>query len=73
LPAAVRRKTPRSRAEEGAARDLALFNAAAAIVVAGKCADLAEGVGVAREAIDSGAAARVLARVTELSRELAPA
>ncbi|MDR9394378.1 MAG: anthranilate phosphoribosyltransferase [Roseovarius sp.] len=51
----------------GAYRDAVLLNAAAALVIAGKAGDLKEGVAIARESIDSGAAqARVekLARVT---------
>lgn len=42
------------------ARDLTLMNAAAAIYVAGKTPDLPTAVGLAAEAIDSGAALRVL-------------
>jgi len=52
---------------EGAYRDAVLLNAAAALVVAGKAQDLREGVEMARESIDSGAArAKVegLARAT---------
>lgn len=40
----------------GAYRDAVLLNAAAALVVAGKAAGLKEGVGLARESIDSGSA-----------------
>ena len=46
-------------------RDAVLLNAAAALVVAGKAADLREGVALARESIDSGAA---LARIEALAR-----
>ena len=52
----------------GAYRDAVLLNAAAALVVAGRAADLKEGVALARESIDSGAAkAKVaaLARATQ--------
>ena len=49
--------------EDSPGRDLVLANAAAAILVAGRADDLAEGVGIASEAIDSGAAARVLERL----------
>lgn len=49
--------------EDSPARDLVLVNAAAAILVAGRADDLTEGVGIAAEAIDSGAAARVLERL----------
>ncbi|MAM60288.1 anthranilate phosphoribosyltransferase [Maritimibacter sp. UBA3975] len=52
----------------GAYRDAVCFNAAAALVVAGKASALPEGVEMAREAIDSGAArAKVegLAKITQ--------
>jgi len=51
----------------GAYRDAVLLNAAAALVVADKATNLQEGVEMARESIDSGAAKRAieaLARVT---------
>jgi anthranilate phosphoribosyltransferase len=47
----------------GGARDAILLNAAGAVAAAGRAADLREGLELAREAIDSGAAA---ARVEEL-------
>ena len=47
--------------ERGAYRDAVLLNAAAALVVAEKTADLREGVARAAESIDSGAAAAKLA------------
>ncbi len=53
---------------EGAYRDAVLLNAAAALVVADKVRTLPEGVELARESIDSGAALRAvetLARVTQ--------
>lgn len=46
--------------ERGPVRDIVLFNAACALVVAGRCAEVAEGLALAAEAVDSGAAARVL-------------
>jgi anthranilate phosphoribosyltransferase len=46
--------------EKGAARDIVVLNAAAALVVAGVAADLEPGVTRARQAIDSGAAAAKL-------------
>jgi anthranilate phosphoribosyltransferase len=52
---------------EGAYRDAVLLNAAAALVIAERAADLPEGVARARESIDSGAAkakAEGLARAT---------
>ncbi len=51
----------------GAYRDAVLLNAAAALVVADKAATLADGVEMARESLDSGAAKRaldMLARIT---------
>jgi len=44
----------------GPARDIVVLNAAAALVVGGVARDLEEGIGKARQAIDSGAAARKL-------------
>ena len=49
----------------GAYRDAVLLNTAAALLVAGKAADLKEGVALARTSIDSGAA---LARIDTLRR-----
>jgi anthranilate phosphoribosyltransferase len=49
--------------EGGPRRDLVLLNAAAAIYVGGRAADLEEGVAKASEAIDSGAAAELLERL----------
>lgn len=47
--------------EPGAARDVTLLNAGAALFVAGRAVDVAEGIELAAEAIDSGAAAEVVA------------
>jgi anthranilate phosphoribosyltransferase len=44
----------------GAYRDVALLNAAAALIVAGRAEDLTEAVGIATQSLDSGAAARKL-------------
>ena len=57
--------------DPGAARDVVVLNAAAAIVVGGGADDLAGGVASARESIDSGAAAKVLEQLRELTAELA--
>jgi anthranilate phosphoribosyltransferase len=54
----------------GARRDAAILNAAAALWVAGAAGSLEEGAALAREAIDSGAAARVLERYVILSQEI---
>jgi anthranilate phosphoribosyltransferase len=53
--------------EKGPRRDVALLNAAAALWVAGRALKVADGVQVAAEAIDSGAAARTLERFLDLS------
>jgi len=57
--------------DNGAARDVVLLNAGAAIVVGGGAADLEAGIDRARESIDSGAARGVLDRLVEMTRELA--
>jgi anthranilate phosphoribosyltransferase len=57
--------------DDGPARDVVVLNAAAAIVVGGGAVDLEAGAERARKAIDSGAAYGVLARLAELSGELA--
>src|SRR5208282_5781000 len=53
--------------ERNAYRDIAAFNAAGALVVVGKARDLAEGVGMADEALRRGAARRVLERLVSVS------
>ena len=57
-----------SRGANGGARDAILLNAAGAIAAAGHAADLREGLELAREAVDSGAARE---RLEELDRVLA--
>lgn len=57
----------------GAPRDMVVFNAAAALQVAGIATDWDDGAARAREAIDSGAAQRTLARWRELTAADAPA
>ncbi len=52
---------------KGAYRDIVLFNASAALIVAGKASDLKAGVTLAANAIASGAAAKVLARLVAVS------
>jgi anthranilate phosphoribosyltransferase len=52
----------------GPRRDVVLLNAAAALVAAGRAADLREGVARAARAIDSGAASAVLEKVREALR-----
>ncbi|MGO9135893.1 MAG: anthranilate phosphoribosyltransferase [Methylovirgula sp.] len=50
-------------------RDIAVFNAAAALVVAEKAATLAEGASLAGKALDAGHAADVLAKLVKISQE----
>jgi anthranilate phosphoribosyltransferase len=53
--------------ERGGRRDAILLNAAGAIAAAGHAEDLREGLELAREAVDSGAAAARLVELTEFS------
>ena len=55
--------------EKGPKRDILLLNSAAALVTAGKAADLKEGLKIAAESIDSGAAAAKLKQLTELTQQ----
>jgi len=59
--------------EPGPERDLAVLNAGAAILVAGRAATLEEGVRAAEAAIDEGRAAGALDRLVGLTQELSPA
>lgn len=54
-------------AEHGPHRDVVLLNAAAALVVAGRAADLPAGLSVAAASIDSGSAATALERLVAAS------
>jgi anthranilate phosphoribosyltransferase len=76
-PASLRGGDPRASAAiarevlggaRGPCRDVVLLNAAAALLVAGRAADLREGVRQAAEAIDAGRASALLDRVGEISR-----
>jgi anthranilate phosphoribosyltransferase len=53
--------------EKGPYRDIVLINAAAALIVAGKARDLKEGVALAAEALDSGAAKTTLEKLVKFS------
>jgi anthranilate phosphoribosyltransferase len=55
--------------ENGGARDAILLNAAGAIAAAGHAEDLREGLEIAREAVDSGAAAQRLDELLAFSRD----
>jgi anthranilate phosphoribosyltransferase len=57
--------------ERGARRDLVLLNAGAAIYVGGRAGSLAEGVGSAATAVDSGAARELLERLVATADRLA--
>jgi anthranilate phosphoribosyltransferase len=52
----------------GAARDVVVLNAAAALVVAGRARDLRQAAALAAEAIDRGRAAAVLEKAREVAR-----
>ena len=54
--------------EKGPKRDILLLNSAAALVTAGKAADLKEGLAVAAESIDSGAAAQKLEKLAQTTK-----
>lgn len=56
--------------DAGAARDVVLLNAAAALMVGGRADTLKEGVGIAAESIDSGAASRGLVALADLTQRL---
>lgn len=53
--------------EKGAKRDIVLLNSGAAIYVGGKASSMAEGVKMAAESIDSGAAIAVYNKLVEIS------
>ena len=57
--------------EPGGRRDAVLLNAAGGLVAAGLADDLAEGIALGAETIDSGAAASRLAALVDFSREAA--
>jgi anthranilate phosphoribosyltransferase len=57
--------------EPGPRRDIVLMNAAAALLVGAKVRDLKEGVAMAVQSVDSGAAARKLSALVDLSQRLA--
>ena len=60
--------------QNGAYRDIVLFNSAAALLIAGKAKDLKDGAAQAGDAIDSGLARRVLQKLiaTSTSGKAAP-
>ncbi len=56
--------------ETGPKRDIALLNAAGAILVSGKAKDLAEGLAIAAHSVDSGAAKKKLEMLVNLSKRI---
>jgi anthranilate phosphoribosyltransferase len=58
--------------EHGARRDVVVLNAAAALVAAGKATDLAGGLGLANQSIDSGAAQTVLDNFVAFTQQFRP-
>ena len=54
--------------ERGARRDVVLFNAAAALLVAGRASSLTDGMARATESLDRGLAVAALDRMVEVSR-----
>jgi len=59
--------------EKGPYRDIAVLNAGAALLVAGKAPDLKSGMAQAAAALDDGRAKAVLARMVSISHEAPPA
>ena len=55
--------------EHGAYRDIVLLNAGAALVIAGKAAEIREGVALAARSIDDGAARAALDRLVAVSNQ----
>lgn len=55
--------------EKNAYRDIALLNAGAALVIAGRAKDLKAGIALAAESIDSGKALQALDRLVKVSNE----
>ncbi|MCX6553276.1 MAG: hypothetical protein NTY02_20105, partial [Acidobacteria bacterium] len=59
--------------EHGPARDIVVLNAAAVLFLAGRAAHVREGIRVAADAIDAGAAATALDALVRLSARAADA
>jgi anthranilate phosphoribosyltransferase len=58
--------------EKGAYRDVVLYTAAAALIVADKAKDLRDGVKIAAASIDGGKARAALARMVEITNSVPP-
>jgi anthranilate phosphoribosyltransferase len=57
--------------EGGPMRDIALLNAAAGLVIAGKCRELKDGLVLAADAVDSGRARKTLEALIRSSQAAA--
>jgi len=57
------------KGEKGAARDICILNAAAAIYVGGKADSIKDGIKIAEEAIDSGNALKKIEEVVKFTGE----
>jgi len=55
--------------EPGAPRDVVVLNAGAALLIAGRCQSVRDGMRLAAEALDAGGASRVLDRMVAVSRD----
>jgi anthranilate phosphoribosyltransferase len=58
--------------QKGPVRDVVLYNAAAALIVAGKAKSLKDGVALAARSVDSGVAAAALERLIAITHETPP-
>ncbi|MFG1428105.1 anthranilate phosphoribosyltransferase [Roseixanthobacter glucoisosaccharinicivorans] len=58
--------------EPGAYRDVAVMNAAAALLIAGRAADLTDGVAMAQTSLDTGSARARLEQLVMVSEKVAP-
>ena len=56
--------------EQGPVRDVVLLNSAAVLMIGGKASALRDGIGLARDAIDSGQALNVVDALVKLSQQL---
>jgi anthranilate phosphoribosyltransferase len=55
--------------EKGPKRDIVLINSAAALIAAGKCENISDGIQMSTESIDSGAASEKLATLVRFTQE----
>ena len=58
------------KGDKGAKRDVVVLNAAAAIAVSGRSKDIAEGIKLAEEAIDTGKALEKLEKLIEITNKV---